>query len=108
MNDNDTNGHAVPSPAPTYPMVCPTRILPRPVVQSIGLGMVRGDDGVTYVVMQVATPVGLYYLYLQPDEAMQVGNGLVQLGSKTGIAIVSENSPLAQALADAAFAKRNK
>lgn len=110
---SEPNGTPTPSlptavaEQPTYPMIAPTRIVPRPCVMSIGLGMVRSDDGGTFVVMQVATPTGLQFTFFEPDEAIKVGNGLVQLGSKTGISIVSEGSPLAQALANARFNKKN-
>ena len=111
---SDTNGTPTPDlpvavmEQPSYPMVSPTRIMHRPCVQSIGLGRVRTQEGQAFVVMQIATPTGLFFCYLEPDESVQVGNGLVQLGSKTGIAVVSETSPLAQQLANAAFAKKNR
>lgn len=68
-------------------LVTPTQVPPMPVPTDVGLALLQ-SGAESRIVMQIATPTGVSFYFLDADAAEAVGNDLRSLASQARSGII--------------------
>ena len=74
-----------PQVLPAYPTIAPTPIGPQPVPVHVAITEIRFPNGQRSIVMQISTPAGIQFAFIDEAAAKKIGQDLVQLA--TGIVL---------------------